>query len=125
MAQDVSRSYGTARAAEPLTDQQQTRLRELARKNQHSAQELYELGALKGQARSSRQGRQVLEDVGHEEQAAQGMRRRVQAHQPDPTRQPRPRSQARSRGNQGSQGRMPDAEWLRNYRMLGEHLREG
>jgi hypothetical protein len=80
---DVSRSYGVARGGEPLSEQQQARLRELSGKTSRTPLEKYELGALTGRGWSTQQGRQVLKDVGHDQAAGRVQRQRSQRSEKD------------------------------------------
>jgi hypothetical protein len=103
--EDVSVSYGGGRRADPLSDGDQARLRELAGKHRRTPAEGYELGALKARARTSQQGRRVLDDLGHEQAA---VRQQRQQQQPDRQRD-----------------RVTDSEYHRNWVALGKILRDG
>jgi hypothetical protein len=81
MATDATIRYGASRKAEPLTDREQDRLRQLAGRGRLSPTESYELGALKGRARHDPAGRRLLDDVGHDQAARRQPGRPVTARQ--------------------------------------------
>jgi hypothetical protein len=72
MREDVSGSYGPARAGEPLTEQEVGRLRQLTGRPTRTTDEQYELGGLRARARSSESGRKALEDANHRRQLGSG-----------------------------------------------------
>jgi len=67
MASDVTIRYGANRKAEPLSEPEQTRLRQLAGKGRRSPQEQFELGSLRARARHDPAGRRLLDDVAHDQ----------------------------------------------------------
>lgn len=72
---------GPGRRAEPLTEPEQNRLRTLTGKSNRTAQEQFELGALRARGRASQQGRRVLSDLAHDRAASGGRRGGVTARQ--------------------------------------------
>jgi hypothetical protein len=66
--ENVTLRYGAARGGEPLTDAEVGRLRQLTSRPTRTADEQYELGALRARARSSESGRKALEDASHRPQ---------------------------------------------------------
>jgi hypothetical protein len=65
MPQNASLDYGASRKPDQLSDGDRQRLRELSRRRGLSADEGFELGALRARARTTQAGRQVLEDANH------------------------------------------------------------
>lgn len=63
---DVGITYGANRRAEPLSEAEQQRLRDLTGKRTRTPQEQYDLGGLRARARSDPAGRRLLDDVAHE-----------------------------------------------------------